>query len=48
VTHAGGFELRLSVSTWNGQPVLGSAGQSLLEAVGFYRDYTAMTWERGR
>jgi ATP-dependent Lhr-like helicase len=48
VTHAGGFELRLSVSTWNGQPVLGSAGQSLLEAAGFYRDYTAMTWERRR
>ena len=45
VAHAGSFELRLSVATWNGQPVLGSVGQSLLEAVGFYRDYTAMTWD---
>ena len=48
LAHAGSFETRLSVATWNGQPVLGSAGQPLLEAAGFYRDYTAMTWERGR
>jgi hypothetical protein len=48
IAHAGGFETRLSVATWNGGPVLGSAGQPLLEASGFYRDYTAMTWERGR
>ncbi len=48
IAHAGSFEARLSVATWNGEPVLGSAGQPLLEAAGFYRDYTAMTWERGR
>jgi ATP-dependent Lhr-like helicase len=37
---------RLSVETWNGEPVLGSPGQAVLEGLGFYRDYPAMTWER--
>jgi ATP-dependent Lhr-like helicase len=48
VAHMARVELRISVATWNGQGVLGSEGQPLLEAVGFYRDYSAMTWERGR
>jgi ATP-dependent Lhr-like helicase len=48
VAHSGSFESRVSVSTWNGQPVLGSSGQALLEATGFYRDYLAMTYERSR
>jgi ATP-dependent Lhr-like helicase len=48
VAHAAHFEPRVSVVSWNGQPVLGSEGQPLLEAAGFYRDYTAMTWARGR
>jgi ATP-dependent Lhr-like helicase len=48
VAHAGRFEHRTSVTTWNGEPVLGSEGQARLEAAGFYRDYLAMTWERSR
>ena len=36
---------RLTVTEWNGQPVLGSEGQALLEALGFYRDLPGMTWE---
>ena len=37
---------RVTVETWNGEPVLQSAGRPLLEAIGFYRDYPAMVWER--
>jgi ATP-dependent Lhr-like helicase len=44
--HLGRFERRASVETWNGEPVLGSQGQPLLEGVGFYRSYPAMVWER--
>ena len=36
---------RLTVTEWNGEPVLGSDGQSLLESLGFYRDLPGMTWE---
>jgi len=36
---------RLTVTEWNGQPVLGSDGQALLESLGFYRDLPGMTWE---
>jgi len=43
--HLAGFEHRVTVETWNGEPVLGSAGQLLLEPLGFYRDYPGMTWE---
>jgi ATP-dependent Lhr-like helicase len=46
--HAATFESHLSVTTWNSQPVLGSPGQAILETVGFFRDYQAMTWERSR
>jgi ATP-dependent Lhr-like helicase len=35
----------LTVTTWNGEPVLGSDGQPLLESLGFYRDLPGMTWE---
>jgi len=34
---------RVSVSEWDGQPVLRSPGQPLLESAGFYRDPPAMT-----
>src|SRR5439155_7416483 len=34
---------KLTVAEWNGQPVAASAGRELLEAVGFVRDYQAMT-----
>lgn len=44
--HLAHFERRVSVETWNGEPVLESAGQSILEAAGFYRSYPAMIWER--
>ena len=36
---------RLTVSEWNGEPVLGSDGQPLLESLDFYRDLPGMTWE---
>jgi ATP-dependent Lhr-like helicase len=44
--HLARFERRVAVETWNGEPVLQSSGRSLLEAVGFYRSYPAMVWER--
>jgi ATP-dependent Lhr-like helicase len=44
--HLGRFRRRVRVETWNGAPVLGSEGQTLLEVVGFYRSYPAMEWER--
>jgi ATP-dependent Lhr-like helicase len=44
--HLARTESRVSVETWNGEPVLGTAGQALLEGLAFYRDYPAMTWER--
>jgi ATP-dependent Lhr-like helicase len=34
---------KLTVEEWNGQPVTASAGQELLEAAGFVRDYQGMT-----
>jgi ATP-dependent Lhr-like helicase len=46
VQHLAAFERRLTVHTWNGDPVLESRGQPLLEAVGFYREYPGMAWER--
>lgn len=36
----------ITVTTWNGTPVLGSPGRALLESVGAYRDYPGMTRER--
>ncbi len=36
---------RVHVERWNGEPVLGSRGQALLESLGFYRDPPGMTWE---
>jgi ATP-dependent Lhr-like helicase len=44
--HLARFERRLAVETWNGEPVLQSTAQPLLEALGFYRSYPAMVWER--
>ena len=44
--HLGTFTSRVSVETWNGEPVLDSEGQSILETLGFYRDYPAMTLNR--
>jgi hypothetical protein len=44
--HLARFEWRVAVETWNAEPVLQSDGRSLLEAVGFYRSYPAMVWER--
>jgi ATP-dependent Lhr-like helicase len=36
----------VTVEMWNEAPVLESRGRTLLEAVGFYRQYPAMLWER--
>ncbi len=44
IDHLGGFQHRVTVHTWNGAPVLDGPGQPLLESLGFYRDYPAMTW----
>ena len=40
-----GVDLRskLVVEEWNGQPVVGTPARTLLEAVGFVRDYQAMS-----
>ncbi|MCI0379240.1 MAG: DEAD/DEAH box helicase, partial [Gemmataceae bacterium] len=35
---------KLTVETWNEQPVTATQGKELLEAAGFVRDYQAMTW----
>ena len=34
---------KLTVETWNDQPVTGTIGKDLLEPLGFVRDYQAMT-----
>jgi ATP-dependent helicase Lhr and Lhr-like helicase len=34
---------RLTVAEWNGEPITATSGRELLEAVGFVRDYQAMT-----
>ena len=46
LAHAASFARRVTVASWNGAPVLGGAGQPLLEAAGLFRDYPGMTWER--
>jgi ATP-dependent Lhr-like helicase len=46
LNHLGGFQHRVTIETWNGAPVLESPDRSLLESLGFYRDYLEMTWER--
>jgi ATP-dependent Lhr-like helicase len=38
-----GARHKLTVDDWNGQPVAASPGRTLLEGVGFVRDYQAMT-----
>ena len=43
--HLAGFEHRVTVETWNGEPVLDSSGRAVLEAAGFYRSYPAMVWD---
>ncbi len=42
LTHAGRFEPRIQVLEWNAAPVLHSPGQTILEAVGFRREYPGM------
>jgi len=44
LAHLATFEHRVTVTQWNGSPVLNSPGQPLLESLGFYRDYPGMTW----
>jgi ATP-dependent Lhr-like helicase len=43
----GAWGRRVHVTHWNGEPVLESRGQAMLEALGFYRDPPGMTWEGG-
>ena len=45
LNHLARFEYHVAVETWNGEPILESPGQPLLEAVGFRRHYPAMVWE---
>jgi ATP-dependent Lhr-like helicase len=44
--HVTTVERRITVERWNDEKVLGSGGQTLLEALGFYREYPAMIWAR--
>lgn len=44
--HVSHHERRLTVERWNEEGILGSAGQPLLEAAGFYREYPVMVWAR--
>jgi ATP-dependent Lhr-like helicase len=44
--HLANFEHRITVETWNGEPVLESSGQVLLEGLDFRRSYPAMVWDR--
>jgi ATP-dependent Lhr-like helicase len=44
--HLDRFMPRVSVEEWNGEPVLGSAGQPVLESLGFYRSYPEMVRDR--
>jgi len=47
LVHTSNFEPHIQVMEWNGEPVLHSAGQTLLEAVGFRREYPGMRLETG-
>jgi ATP-dependent Lhr-like helicase len=38
---------KVTVEEWNGQPVTGTEGRALLEAVGFVRDYNGLTLYAG-
>jgi ATP-dependent Lhr-like helicase len=42
--HIAVTERTIRVEQWNGEPVLSSPGQPLLEACGLYRDYPGMAW----
>ncbi len=44
--HLSTFEHQLKIETWNGLPVLESDGLPLLEAVGCYRAFPGMEWEK--
>lgn len=46
LAHLRRFERRITVKTWNGEPVLDSAGKSILESLGFFRDYPGMTCDQ--
>ncbi|MFN2284362.1 MAG: hypothetical protein ACK2UQ_08060, partial [Anaerolineae bacterium] len=45
-SHLTTFKTRIIIETWNDEPVLESAGASLIEAVGGYRYYPGMAWEQ--
>ncbi len=42
---SGSYGNRITVHTWNGEDVLGSPGEKILEEAGFRRDYPAMTFD---
>jgi len=45
--HLAKFERRITVETWNGEPVVDTAAAPILETLGFRRSYPAMIWHRG-
>ena len=45
--HLATFERRITVETWDGEPVANTAGAPILETLDFRRSYPAMVWERG-
>ncbi len=46
LAHLAGFERRIRVESWNGEPVLDGPGASILEGAGFRRSYPEMVWDR--
>ncbi len=46
LAHLAGFERRIRVESWNGEPILDSPGAPILERAGFRRSYPEMVWDR--
>ena len=44
--HLATFERRITVETWDGEPVANTAGAPILETLGFRRSYPTMIWQR--
>jgi hypothetical protein len=45
VEHAGGTSRRLTLSEWNGKPILDSPSVPVLEGLGFRREALVYVWE---
>jgi hypothetical protein len=45
VEHVGGTMRRLTLSEWNGEPILDSAAAPILEELGFRREALVYVWD---